>query len=69
MPFVNIRIVEEVLGDSADEKRQTITDKVTDAISSTVGIDKDAIWVVFENIPERQWYVGNQSVKKIRGSQ
>jgi len=67
MPFVNIRIVKEVLGEDAAQIKQSITNQVTDAISGSVGIDKDAIWVVFEEVPETEWYVGAQTVKKIRG--
>lgn len=68
MPFVNIRLVKEVLGDDASAKKQAMTDKIADVISTTMGIDQEAVQVVYEDVTEGDWFVGNQSVKKMRGS-
>ncbi len=65
MPFVNIRIVKEVLEDAEQQKAQ-ISQRVTDAISEVVGIPKEAIWVVFEDITDTDWYVGATSVQEMR---
>jgi len=66
MPFVNIRILDDILGDGAEEKKANISRVVTEAISSAAGIPEDYVWVVFEDIPAAEWYVGGKSVTKNR---
>ena len=66
MPFVNIRILDDVLGDGAEEKKADISQAVTKAISSAAGIPLDYVWVVFEDVPAAEWYVGGKSVSKSR---
>jgi 4-oxalocrotonate tautomerase len=67
MPFVNIRIVREVIADDPEGKKAAITDKVTDAISTAAGVPADAGWVVFEEVAAKDWYVGGTSVEALRG--
>lgn len=66
MPFVNIRIVKEVIADDPDGKKAEITRKVIEAVAGTAGIPEEAVWVVFEEVSEKDWYVGKTSVQKIR---
>jgi 4-oxalocrotonate tautomerase len=61
MPFVNIRALKEVLGERAAEKKDEIARRVTDAISESTGIPHNSIWVVFEDVPATEWYVGGKS--------
>lgn len=65
MPFVNIRIVKGVLGERATEKKADISRRVTDEISAAAGVPKEAVWVVFEDIPAGEWYVGARSVEQM----
>jgi 4-oxalocrotonate tautomerase len=58
MPFVTIRIVKEVLGEDAAEKKAAISSRVTDAIHDVTGIPKPLIWLVFEDTPAAEWYIG-----------
>ena len=37
------------------------------AINDAAGIPKDDIWVVFEEVNARDWYVGEKSVAKRKG--
>ena len=69
MPFVNIRIVKEVIADDPAGKKAEIAQRVTDAIASTAGIPKDAVWVVFEEVAAKDWYVGSTSVEQMRAEQ
>lgn len=64
MPFVNIRIVEGVLEEGAAEKKAEISRRLTDVISEAAGLSKDDVWVVFEDIPAAEWYVGAKSVEQ-----
>jgi 4-oxalocrotonate tautomerase len=66
MPFVNIRIVREVIATDPERKKAVIADKVANAISEVAGVGKDDIWVVFEEVAARDWYVGTTSVESRR---
>ena len=68
MPFVNIRLVREVIADDPAGKKAAIAEKVTAAISETTGLNKDDVWVVFEEVAARDWYVGATSVEARRSS-
>jgi 4-oxalocrotonate tautomerase len=67
MPFVNIRIVKEVIASDAEAKKAKIAEKVASAISEVAGVGKNDVWVVFEEVVARDWYVGDDSVEKLRG--
>jgi 4-oxalocrotonate tautomerase len=70
MPFVNIRIVREVIASDPVGKKAAIADKVASAINEATGVGKSDIWVVFEEVAARDWYVGPASVESMRkGSQ
>jgi 4-oxalocrotonate tautomerase len=62
MPFVNIRIVEG----HSKERKDEIARRVCDAISDVTKLPRDAIWVVFEDVSPDDWYVGDESVRRIR---
>ena len=66
MPFVNIRIVKEVLEDDPVGKKARIAKQVTTAVASGAGIPEDAVWVVFEEVSEADWFVGAARVKELR---
>lgn len=62
MPFVNIRIVKEVIADDPGAKKAVMAEKIVAAIAETAGISKNDVWVVFEEVAARDWYVGDSSV-------
>jgi 4-oxalocrotonate tautomerase len=62
MPFVNIQI----LKGHPQERKDEISRRVTDAISEVAQLPRDAIWVVFEDVTDEDWYVGGRTVKAIR---
>ena len=66
MPFVNIRIVREVIADDPQGKKARIAEKVVAAISEGAGVRKDDVWVVFEEVAAQDWYVGESSVESRR---
>lgn len=65
MPFVHIQIVKGVLKDDIAGKKARISRSVVDAISEQAGIAKDLVWVVFEEVPNTEWFVGEKSVEQI----
>ena len=62
MPFVSIRLIE---GRSQQQKDE-ISTRVVDAISDVLQLPNEDIWVVFEDVPAGDWYVGNSSVASLR---
>lgn len=66
MPFVNIRIVKEVIADNPEGKKSALAGKVVEAINEVTGIGRDDVWVVFEEVAARDWYVGETNVETRR---
>jgi 4-oxalocrotonate tautomerase len=66
MPFVNIRLVKEVIADDPVGKKAKIAKGVVDAITTTTGLGNDDVWVVFEEVNARDWYVGQIDVETRR---
>ena len=66
MPFVNIRLVKEVIADNPEAKKTAMAEKIADAVSEVTGIAKSDIWVVFEEVAARDWFVGPTSVETLR---
>jgi len=62
MPFVNIRLV----GGRSQEQKDEISKRVVDGISDVPKLARDDIWVVFEDVPAGDWYVGSTTVAQIR---
>jgi len=59
MPFVNIQILK---GHSQDRKNE-VARRVTEAVSEVAELPKEAIWVVFEDVADTDWYVAGKTVK------
>ena len=66
MPFVNNRIVREANASDPQGKKSAIAEKVVGAIAEATGLGKSDVWVVFEEVAARDWYVGPSSVEKMR---
>ena len=55
MPFVNIRLVKEVIAADPAGKKAEIARQVTAAISSATGLPSTEVRVVFEEVNARDW--------------
>lgn len=62
MPFVNIRI----LAGHSQERKDEISRRVTDAVSEVAELPREAVWVVFEEVSDQDWFVGGESVGRLR---
>ncbi len=62
MPFVNIRI----LKGHSQERKDAIAKRVSEAISEIAEVPKEVVWVVFEDVSTDNWYVGPDSVTRLR---
>jgi 4-oxalocrotonate tautomerase len=62
MPFVNIQIVKEVIAaDPAGKKAE-----ISKAVTAATGLAREDVWVVFEEVAARDWYLGDTSVESLR---
>ncbi|NMA97657.1 tautomerase family protein [Devosia elaeis] len=68
MPFINIRIVKEAIADDPAGKKASIAADVTAAIQKATGLSENDVWVVFDEVPAADWYVGKTSVAERRRS-
>ncbi|BCP53496.1 4-oxalocrotonate tautomerase [Kaistia sp. 32K] len=66
MPFVNIRLVKEVIASDPEGKKAAIAAKVTEAIRDATGLGDEDVWVVFEEVLARDWYLGPTNVETRR---
>ena len=58
MPFVNIRI----LKGHSQERKDEIARRVTSAIAEVAEVPDEAVWVVFEDVEDADWFCGGASV-------
>jgi 4-oxalocrotonate tautomerase len=62
MPFVQIQI----LKGHPQARKDEIARRVVDAVSELAELPRDAVWVVFEDVEARDWYVGGRSVHDLK---
>jgi len=62
MPFVNIRI----LKGHPQARKDEIARRVTAAISEVAELPPAAVWVVFEDVTEGDWFVGAERVGELK---
>lgn len=66
MPFVNIRLVREVIADDPSAQKAEIAKRIAAAITDVTGLSNDDVWIVFEEVAARDWYIGPTSVEARR---
>jgi 4-oxalocrotonate tautomerase len=66
MPFVNIRIVREVIAADPAGKKARIAEALSAAIAEETGLSTDDVWIVFEEVAARDWYLGRTDVETRR---
>lgn len=66
MPFVNIRIVKEVIAADPIGKKNAISKQITAVIAAETGLSKEDVWIVFEEVNARDWYLGEIDVETRR---
>jgi len=66
MPFVNIRLVKEVIAGDPEGKKAAMAEKIVAAITESTGLSNDDVWIVFEEVAARDWFVGTSNVETRR---
>ena len=62
MPFINIRLYEG----HGKERKDEIARRVTEVVSDVCKIPREAVWVVFEDIPPADWFVAGNPGKAVQ---
>ena len=58
MPFVNIRI----LKGHSQARKDAMAARITEAIADVAELPKEAVWVVFEDVADEDWFCGGSAV-------
>ncbi|MCJ7873114.1 4-oxalocrotonate tautomerase family protein [Phaeobacter sp. J2-8] len=66
MPFVNIRIVKQVIEKDPDGIKAKVQADVTASLAEAAGIPAENVWVTFDEIDEGDWFAGGVRVKELR---
>ena len=66
MPFVNIRIVKEAIAADPAGKKNAISKQIASVIAAETGLPKEDVWIVFEEVDARDWYLGEIDVETRR---
>ena len=56
----------ETPGGRSQQQKDEIAKRVNDALSDVLQLPKEDIWVVFEDITAKDWYVGSSTVAELR---
>jgi 4-oxalocrotonate tautomerase len=61
MPYINIQIAKG----HSEERKSRIARRIADIVMEETGLPDDAVWIVFQDIPTEQWFVGKRSVREL----
>ncbi|WP_394199239.1 tautomerase family protein [Litoreibacter albidus] len=68
MPFVNIRIVKQVIENDPEGIKAKVQSDVTASLAEAAGIPAENVWVTFDEIDESDWFAGGERVKDLRAN-
>ncbi len=66
MPFVSIRLVKEVIASDPAGKKAEVAAAVSTALAKVMNLPESDVWIVFEEVEAKDWYLGKSSVKQLR---
>lgn len=66
MPFVNIRIVKQVIEKDSEGIKAKVQADVTASLVEAAGIPAGNVWVTFDEVDEEDWFAGGVRVKELR---
>ncbi len=65
MPFCTIRILKEAIAADPAAKKAAIARSLSDAIRAATGLAASDVWIVFEEVEMRNWFVGPARVETV----
>lgn len=66
MPFVTIRVVRQAIAADPEGKKKAVAERVAAALADATGLPPAEVWIVFEEVEARDWYLGGDSVQALR---
>lgn len=66
MPFVNIRLVRQAIAADPAGKKAEVAAAVSAALAKVMDLPESDVWVVFEEVDAKDWFLGKSSVKQLR---
>ncbi|MCG6857607.1 MAG: tautomerase family protein [Salaquimonas sp.] len=66
MPFVSVRIVKQAIAADPDGKKSRMANGIAKSIAQETGLPPGEVWVVFEEVEARDWFLGTENVKSLR---
>jgi 4-oxalocrotonate tautomerase len=66
MPFINVRLAKELIADDPEGKKAAIGKRITEAVTGVTGVKSEEVWIVMEEVPARDWFVGGRDVESMK---
>jgi 4-oxalocrotonate tautomerase len=66
MPMVTVRIVRQAIAADPEGKKAKVAGRIAEALSEATGLPASDVWVVFDEVEARDWYVGPDSVHALK---
>ena len=66
MPMVTIRIVRQAIAADPEGKKAEVARRVAAALADVTGLPATDVWIVFDEVEARDWYLGPDSVHALR---
>jgi 4-oxalocrotonate tautomerase len=66
MPFINVQLARELIADDPAAKKLALGRKITEAVASVTGVKSEEVWIVIDEVPARDWFVGGKDVESIK---
>lgn len=66
MPVVTIRSVRQAIAADPHGKKASIAARTAAAIADATGLPPEEVWIVFEEVEARDWFLGPESVHDLR---
>jgi 4-oxalocrotonate tautomerase len=66
MPFVTIRVVREAIAADPAGKKAAISRDIARSIAAATGLPETDVWIVFEEVAARDWFLGSRDVETLR---
>jgi 4-oxalocrotonate tautomerase len=66
MPFINVQLAKELIADDPEGKKAELGKRITEAVSGVTGVDQKEVWIVMEEVPARDWFVGGRDVASLK---
>jgi len=61
VPFISI----ETFAGKSDEQKKRLIEEVTRAVTSSLGVPQEAVWIVIKDVPKTAWGQGGRPCSEL----